>query len=440
MSKTKSIYSTIRSAKFVSKPNSKQKEILESFFGLSRAIYNISLHNIKNSKFGNYEIQNGKNKGNIVPKIPSEFDLNKSLPKLKEEYNYLSLFPNDYAQGAMKNLSRGFDNFYRTFNYPRFKAKKSNTQSFNCYAGSSRIKIDGDYIILAKPKASDYTKDDLKIRFKRHKIKYNFDKVNEFTISKENNKYYISFSFYTDIESKETNDAVGIDLGIKNFAICSDGTIYPNMKFYEKSLRKLKIHQRKLNKKKKGSNNREKAKLKVSKLHKKVKNQRNDYQHKVSRELADKFKVICLETLKVKNMVKNRRLAKAIQDTSWNSFVSKLEYKVAENQSYLVKIDSYYPSSKTCSNCGCVKKELKLSERTYKCNECGFEIDRDLNASINILNVGLKQIEATDATVGTSLKNQSLWSSLEPLDLESPKKNYEARKTIKNIKNYKNSL
>ena len=430
MNKTNDIYSTIRSAKFVLKPTVKQKEILESFFGLSRAIYNISLHNIKNSKFGTYEVQNGKNKGNIVPKIPSEFDLNKSFPKLKEEYDYIKLFPSDYANAVMKNLSRGFSNFYKTFNYPRFKAKKSSTQSFNMYVGS-RVKIDGDYIILAKARDSDYTKDDLKIRFKRHKIKYEFDKVTGFTISRENNKYYISFSFYTDIESKETSDSVGIDLGVKNFAICNDGTVYPNMKFYEKSLRKLKISQRKLSKKQKGSNNRDKARLKVSKLHKKVKNQRNDYQHKVSRELVNKYNIICLETLKVKNMVKNRRLSKRISDVSWNSFVSKLEYKVAENQGYLVKIDRFYPSSKTCSNCGCIKESLKLSERTYKCNECGFEIDRDLNASINILNVGLKQIEATVATTGTSLKNQSLWSSNTTLD--SLEKNYEARKTIETL-------
>ena len=154
MSKTDNIYSAIRSAKFVLKPNSKQKEILESFFGLSRTIYNISLHNIKNYKFGDYEIKNGKNKGNIVPKIPTEFDLYSSFPKLKEEYSFLSLLPTDYAQGAMKNLSRGFSNFYRTFNYPRFKAKKSNIQSFNCYNGS-KVKIDGDYITLIKPKASD---------------------------------------------------------------------------------------------------------------------------------------------------------------------------------------------------------------------------------------------------------------------------------------------
>ena len=427
MNKTNDIYSTIRSAKFVLKPTVKQKEILESFFGLSRAIYNISLHNIKNSKFGTYEIQNGKNKGNIVPKIPSEFDLNKSFPKLKEEYDYIKLFPSDYANAVMKNLSRGFSNFYKTFNYPRFKAKKSSTQSFNMYVGS-RVKIDGDYIILAKARDSDYTKDDLKIRFKRHKIKYEFDKVTGFTISRENNKYYISFSFYTDIESKETSDSVGIDLGVKNFAICNDGTVYPNMKFYEKSLRKLKISQRKLSKKQKGSNNRDKARLKVSKLHKKVKNQRNDYQHKVSRELVNKYNIICLETLKVKNMVKNRRLSKRISDVSWNSFVSKLEYKVAENQGYLVKIDRFYPSSKTCSNCGCIKESLKLSERTYKCNECGFEIDRDLNASINILNVGLKQIEATVATTGTSLKNQSLWSSKTTQILSE--KDYETRKTI----------
>ena len=429
MNKTDNIYSTIRSAKFVLKPNSKQKEILESFFGLSRAIYNISLHNIKNSKFGNYEIQNGKNKGNIVPKIPTEFDLNKSIPILKKEYNYLSLLPASYAQAVMKNLSRGFDNFYRTFNYPRFKSKKSNVQSFNMYAGC-KVKIDDDYITLIKPKASGYTKDDLKIRFKRHKIKYNFDKVNEFTISKENNKYYISFSFYTDIKSKEVNDAVGIDLGIKNFAICNDGTVYPNMKFFEKSLRKLKISQRKLSKKQKGSNNRDKQRLKVSKLHKKVKNQRNDYQHKISREIVNKYNIICLETLKVKNMVKNKRLARVISDASWSSFVSKLEYKVAENQGYLVKIDKFYPSSKTCSNCGNVKDKLSLSERVYHCEECGFTIDRDLNASINILNVGLKMIEATVATTGTSLKNQSLWSSKTTLEIE---KNYEARKTIETI-------
>ena len=191
MNKTDNIYSTIRSAKFVLKPTVKQKEVLESFFGLSRAIYKISLHNIKNSKFGTYEIQNGKNKGNIVPNIRTEFDLNKSLPKLKEEYNYLSLLPASYAQGVMKNLSRGFSNFYRTFNYPRFKSKKSNIQSFNMYA-SSLIKIDGDYIVLMKPRGSSYTKDDLKIRFKRHKIKYEFDKVTGFTISREREELPIS--------------------------------------------------------------------------------------------------------------------------------------------------------------------------------------------------------------------------------------------------------
>ena len=387
MSKTKNIYNTVRSAKFVLKPTVKQKEILESFFGLSRAIYNISLHNIKNSKFGDYEIQNGKNKGCIVPKIPTEFDLDKSLPKLKEEFGYLSLLPSDYAKAVMKNLSRGFNNFYRTFNYPKFKAKKSSVQSFNCYNGG---KIDGNYIILRKPRVSDYTKDDLKIRFKRHKIKYNFDKVTGFTISKENNKYYISFSFYTEIETKETSGAVGIDLGIKDFCICSDGVVYENKRFLEKSLRKLRISQRSLCRKQKGSNNREKQRLKVSRLHRKVKNQRNDYQHKVSREIVDKYNTISLETLKVKNMVKNKRLSKAIQDVSWSSFIEKLNYKVAENQGCLIKIDTYYPSSKTCSNCGCVKETLSLSERTYNCNECGFSIDRDLNASINILNTGLK--------------------------------------------------
>ena len=425
MNKTDNIYSTYRSAKFVLKPNSRQKEILESFFGISRALYNISLYNIKNSKFGTYELENGS----IVPRIPSEIDLNNSLPKLKEVYSYLALFPADYAQATMRNLSRGFDNFYRTLNYPKFKAKKSNVQSFNCYKGA---KIDGDYIILRRPRASDYTEEDLRIRFKRHKVKYNFDRVANFTISRENNKYYISFTFYCDIESKETSESVGIDLGIKDFVICSDGTVYPNMRFLEKSLRKLKIYQRRLSKKQKGSKNREKARLKVNKIHKKVKNQRNDYQHKVSRELANNFNTICLETLNVKNMVKNKKLAKAISSVSWSSFITKLEYKIAENQGCLIKIDPFYPSSKTCSNCGCVKKELKLSERTYHCSECGFTIDRDLNASINILKAGLKIIEATDATVGTSLKNKSLRSSKKTQT--TSEKNYETRKTIKKRK------
>ena len=428
MNKTENIYSTIRSAKFVLKPNSKQKEILESFFGISRALYNISLYNIKDFKFGTYEVQNGKNKGNIVPKIPGEYDLNKFLTKLKKEYSYLALLPNAYAQAVMKNLSRGFNNFYRTLNYPKFKAKKSSTQSFNCYAGA---RIEDDHIILIKPKASDYTEENLRIRFKRHKVKYNFDKVTNFTISRENNKYYISFTFYTDIESKETSESVGIDLGIKDFVICSDGTVYPNMRFYEKSLRKLKIQQRRLSKKQKGSKNREKQRIKVSKVHKKIKNQRNDYQHKISRELADNFNTICLETLNVKNMVKNHKLAKVISDVSWSSFITKLDYKITENQGKIVKIDPFYPSSKTCSNCGSVKKELKLSERTYYCEECGFTIDRDLNASINILNTGLKMIEATVATTGTSLKNQSLWSSKTTQILSE--KNYETRKTIKTI-------
>ena len=131
-------------------------------------------------------------------------------------------------------------------------------------------------------------------------------------------------------------------------------------------------------------------------------------------------------------MVKNKKLSKAISSVSWSSFIEKLNYKITENQGCLVKIDRFYPSSKTCSNCGCVKKELKLSERTYHCSECGFTIDRDLNASINILKTGLKQIEATDATTGTSLKNQSLRSSKKAQILSE--KNYETRKTIKKRK------
>ena len=133
-------------------------------------------------------------------------------------------------------------------------------------------------------------------------------------------------------------------------------------------------------------------------------------------------------------MMKNRRLSRAISSVGWSSFITKLEYKIAESQGKIVKIDRFYPSSKTCSNCGCVKDKLLLSERTYHCSECGFTIDRDLNASINILNAGLKMIEATDATVGTSLKNQSLRSSKKTQTRSE--KNCETRKTIKKRKEF----
>ena len=393
MNKTDNIYSTIRSTKFVLKPTSRQKEILESFFGINRALYNISLYNVKNFKFGTYELENGS----IVPRIPSEIDLNNSIPKLKEEYSYLALLPADYAQATMRNLSRGFNNFYRTLNYPKFKAKKSSNQSFNCYKGA---KIDGDYIILRRPRESDYSKDDLKIRFKRHKIKYNFEKVTGFTISKENNKYYISFTFHCNIESKETSGSVGIDLGIKDFAICSNRQTFKNINKTQKMRRlekQLKREQKKLsrkyesfklkNKNKKGEATRQniqKQIVKVQKLHQRLANIRTDYLNKVVNEIVKtKPSHITIEDLNVSGMMKNKHLSKAIQQQKLYEFRRQLEYKCKWNNIELRIADRFYPSSKLCHCCGSIKKDLKLKDRVYKC-DCGYIEDRDYNASLNL--------------------------------------------------------
>jgi len=240
------------------------------------------------------------------------------------------------------------------------------------------------------------TRDDHKIKFKKHKTNHNIGKITGFTIEKDNlGLYWIAITHKIDIElnRNKTNKEVGIDLGLKELVICSDGTTIENHNLTKKYQRKLKLAQRKLSKKKIGSKNRNKARIKVVKVHKKIANSRKDYNHKVSSKLINLYDFIGLESLQVKNMIQNRRLSKAIANVAWYQLVSYIEYKsiqYSENQVVLSKVDKWYPSSKTCSKCGSVKDELSLSERVYLCTECGFEEDRDINASINILNEAKK--------------------------------------------------
>ena len=210
------------------------------------------------------------------------------------------------------------------------------------------------------------------------------------TISKDSTgKYFASVLIETNIEQKQkTGLSIGIDVGLKEFATLSDGKVIANPKYFRNSQAELRKAQKRLNRKKKGSFRYTKCKIKVARIHKKIANQRNHFLHIVSSKIVNDYDLISIEDLNVKGMVKNRKLSKSISDASFSMFFSMLKYKCEWYGKELVKIDRFAPSSKTCSNCGSVKTELKLSERVYKC-KCGFEMDRDLNASKNINAMGV---------------------------------------------------
>jgi putative transposase len=254
------------------------------------------------------------------------------------------------------------------------------------YAGS-RAKINDNFIQLNKSLNSSYTKEDHKIKFKKHSCNHTLGDITGFNISKDNlDNYYIAITHKIDITKfKQKGKSIGIDLGIKELITTSDNLVVPNHNYTKKNTRKLKLEQRKHTRKKKGSLNRNKARLKVAKVHKKIKNSRSDYNHKVSSFLSKHYSFIGMETLKVKNMLENRRLTKAISNVAFYQLTSFIEYKCNENQVKFVKINQWYPSSKTCSKCSNIKMDLELSDRVYSCNKCGMNKDRDLNASINIL-------------------------------------------------------
>jgi len=356
-------------------PTEEQIELIEKTFGCTRFIYNYFLEQ-------RIEVYKSEGKGIGYTKQQNQ------LPRLKKELSWLKEVDSTSLQMAIRYLDRAFKNFFRDKNigFPKFKSKKNTKKSYTVNYVNNNIEIKKNKIKLPKLKW---------VKSKVHR--YVEGRILNATISKTpTNKYYVSIVTELDIElMKKSDNEIGIDLGIKDFAIFSNGEKIKNHKYLNKYLKRLAREQKKLSRKQKFSNNWYKQKQKVAKLHEKIKNQRQDFLHKLSKRIVDENQVIILEDLSVKNMMKNKKLAKNIADVSWHKFYSYLEYKSKWYKRTIHKIDRWFPSSKTCSFCGHVIETMPLSIRKWDCPNCDAKsIDRDINASINILKQGLKELNA----------------------------------------------
>lgn len=312
----------------------------------------------------------------------------KRLTVLKQqpETAWLNEVSNIVLQQSLRNLDTAFQNFFqKRTKYPTFKSKHDN-QSARYQIGGFRFKEDG--LWLAKMNAP------LNMRWSR-KIK---GAVSNVTVTKDKaGRYFASFLSLEEVDLLPVSSkAIGIDLGIKDAVITSDGVVVANPKFYANAELKLAKAQRLLSRKQKGSRNRAKARVKVARIHAKIADSRNDWTHKLTTQLTLENQMVFAESLAVKNMVKNHCLAKAIHDVGWSGITNKLEYKSQWYGRTFVQIDRWYPSSKRCSCCGHILQSLDLSVREWKCPECGTQHDRDINAAINIREAGIAILAGAD--------------------------------------------
>lgn len=363
----------LESYKFRLYPNKEQELLIQKTFGCVRFVYNQCLA---------YRIDKYKTEQVSLSKIDVNNYKNRTL---KSEYEWLKEVDKFALDNAVINLDSAYQKFFREHKgFPKFKSKKDNRKSYKTNITGSNIEVDFDNLKIKLPKLK-WIKTRGVRRFK--------GKIKSATISQTpSGKYYCSVLVEQEDYKPlaETGCNVGIDLGIKDFAITSDGDKIPNPKYLAKSEKKLIKLQRQLSRKSSGSNNRNKARIKLARAWEKIANQRTDFLQKLSTELIRKYDTICLEDLNVAGMVKNHRLAKSISDCSWGEFVRMLQYKTNWYGRTISKIDRFYPSSQTCSCCGCVNPEIKdLSVREWICPDCGVTHDRDINAAKNILRQGL---------------------------------------------------
>jgi len=359
------------------KPNNKQETLLYKSCGTARFAYNWGLK----YKIDLYEKEK---------KFVSAIDLHKILCSIKEkEFPWMYEVSKCSPQEALRDLDSAFKKFFtEKKGFPKFKKKGKDKDSFRINSKPSFKQVN-NVLKINIPKIGfiNLTENDY--------LSINKVKFNCYTVSRDGNKWFISFNVEQEIKNpkqiKSKKNIVGIDLGIKTLVTCSDGIIFENNKFLKKSLKKLKRLHKQLSRKKKESKNREKSKNKLRKIYYKVSCQRKDTIHKMTSKLVrTKPKYIVIEDLSIKNMMNNHILAQLIYDASFGEIKRQLEYKIKWYGGKLIVVDRFFPSSKLCSECNNKKEDLSLKDRIYKCDNCGLEIDRDLNASINLKNEGIK--------------------------------------------------
>lgn len=366
-------------------PNQEQQEWLTKIFGACRFVYNLGLET---------KIQAWSSARKNITCI----DLSNQMKELKDtEATWLKECPSQALQMSLRNLDNAYTNFFRGEGFPAFKNKHAK-QSFQLPQGV-RLSDNSKQIFIPKLKWIDI---DLHRNIGNGEIK-------TVTVSKSiTNKYFVSILIDNKIESpkkklidKETS--VGIDLGIKTLATLSDGTIFKNPYFLRKSLKNLKRQQRSLSRKKKGSKSYEKQRLIVAKLHEHIKNQREDYLHKITTSIIKKWDTIILEDLNIRGMMQNHSFALAIGEIGWYKMWKMLQYKAEWHGKNTIQIGRFEPSSKLCSCCGKINKKLILSDRIWTCKNCGVTHDRDKNAADNIKTFGLRNMPLVAKTGGYAI-------------------------------------
>ena len=372
----------MKAFKFRLYPDKETIKVLNSWFGQTRFVWNHYLD--KRTVF--YK-ENGKGLSYV--------DNSKDLTQLKKQldFNWLNECPAQALQQSLKHLDSAFKNFFsRGKRYPCFKKRGISVDSLHFPQG---FKVNNKNIVIPKVKKP--------IKMKRHRnIKGN---IRSIVVSRNKaDQYFVSILTNCIPCHLPINDKrIGLDVGLKDFCVTSNGDKYKMPHFINQNAHKLKILQRRLSKKKKGSNNRNKVRLKIARVQQHIANQRQDFLHKLSTKLINENQVIAVEDLYIKGMLRNHRLAKHIVNASWSKFFTLLEYKAGWYGRDLIKLDRFFPSSKMCNKCGYIKEDLKLSDRIITCKRCGSTYDRDINAAKNILTLttaGTAGIACGDPSIG----------------------------------------
>ena len=363
-----------KGVKFRIYPNREQQNLINQILGCCRLIYN------KGLAMRNEAYENGNKIGYSQTSA--------MLTELKKcgDFAFLKVVDSIALQQSLRDLDRGFVNFFqKRAAHPTFKSKHNNHQSYRTINQGDNIRIVGKYIKLPK------------LGFVKIRQSMEVGKIHNVTVEHTpTDKYFVVLNVEFEPQPRPNNGScIGIDVGIKEFYSDSNGNVVNNPKYLEKSMRKLIREQRKLSRKQKGSSNRNRQRIKVALVHEKIANQRNDFLQKQSTMLIRENQTICIEDLKVKNMMRNHKLAQHIGSASWSKFFDMLAYKSVWYGNDVVKVPTMYPSSQTCSCCGYKNLLVKnLALRVWECPECHVVHNRDTNASINILNKGMQMQSA----------------------------------------------